>query len=136
MDQPVPSLSWGNSLPSDLLTELMNGGDLLAGLDGFVDEGGLSGQGHLQCPTPVEADWSVLDHERRNSNSTSSSNGECCLEDALPGALRSGRGLGSRKAGLASRSSLPVHEEVFNRAREKNKAAQRAYRQRTKVCFS
>eukprot|EP00884_Botryococcus_braunii_P007170 jgi/Botrbrau1/16454/Bobra.0142s0050.1 len=73
--------------------------------------------------------WGVIDQERWKSSSTSSSNGDCCADEQHLGLSHSG---GARKPPLPLRSGLHANEDIHNKAREKNKAAQRAYRQRTK----
>lgn len=74
--------------------------------------------------------WSV-DQDRWKSSSTSSSHGDCYAEEQrIP--LHVSRG--TRKPPVAK--GLHAQDEAYHVAREKNKAAQRAYRQRTKVVRS
>lgn len=74
------------------------------------------------------ANWSV-DQDRWKSSSTSSSHGDCNAEEPrFPVHVT-----GVRKPHAAK--AVHAQDEAYQVAREKNKAAQRAYRLRTKVAL-
>jgi hypothetical protein len=121
------NFSWPPYNSTELLSELVDDGG--QGLF-FLGEDLVATLPSPPFPLQEPRLWRGPDQDGWKSTSTSSSNAECCAEgQQVP--EKSIRG--AAKPGHPPKSGAHGNDEIFNKAREKNKAAQRAYRQRTKV---